>query len=68
MTIILSDIWGTGPRSKMCRSYVFEYIQMIQEIVEEGIKKGLKDAEINNYADDCGMKVATDFIKDIFSI
>lgn len=40
MTIILSDIWGTGPRSKMCRSYVFEYIQMIQEIVEEGIKKG----------------------------
>jgi len=40
MTIILSDIWGTGPRSKMCRNYVFEYIQMIEEIVEEGIRKG----------------------------
>ena len=40
MTIILSEIWGTGQRSKMCRDYVFEYIQMIQEIVEEGIKKG----------------------------
>ncbi len=39
MTIILSQIWGTGPRSKMCRDYVFEYIQMIQEIVEEGMKK-----------------------------
>ncbi len=39
MTIILSEIWGTGTRSKMCRDYVFEYIQMIQEIVEEGIKK-----------------------------
>ncbi len=39
MTIILSEIWGTGTRSKMCRNYVFEYIQMIQEIVEEGIKK-----------------------------
>lgn len=40
MTIILSEIWGTGSRSKMCRDYVFEYIQMIQEIVEEGMKKG----------------------------
>ena len=40
MTIILSEIWGTGQRSKMCRDYVFQYIQMIQEIVEEGMKKG----------------------------
>ena len=40
MTIILSEIWGTGTRSKMCRDYVFDYIQMIQEIVEEGMKKG----------------------------
>lgn len=39
MTIILSEIWGTGARSKMCRKYVFDYIQMIQEIVEEGIEK-----------------------------
>ena len=39
MRIILSEIWGTSPRSKMCREYLFEYIQMIQEIVEEGIKK-----------------------------
>lgn len=48
MTIILSDIWGTGPRSKMCRNYVFEYIQMIEEIVEEGIRKGeIIDADAN---------------------
>lgn len=40
MTIILSEIWGTGSRSKMCRDYVFKYIQLIQEIVEEGMKKG----------------------------
>ena len=40
MTIILSEIWGTGSRSKMCRDYVFKYIQLIQEIVEEGIQKG----------------------------
>ena len=40
MTIILSEIWGNSPRAKMCREYLFEYIQIIQEIVEEGIKKG----------------------------
>lgn len=40
ITIILSEIWGNSSRSKMCQNYVFEYIQMIQEIVEDGIKKG----------------------------
>ena len=40
MTIILSQIWGNDARSKMCRGYVFEYIQMIEEIVKEGIQKG----------------------------
>jgi AcrR family transcriptional regulator len=40
MTIILSEIWGNGQRSQMCRHYVFDYIQMIHEIVEEGIKNG----------------------------
>ena len=40
MTIILSQIWGTDTRSQMCKNYVFEYIQMIEEIVKEGIKKG----------------------------
>ena len=40
ITIILSQIWGNDDRSKMCRNYVFEYIQMIEEIVKEGIDKG----------------------------
>ncbi len=40
MTIILSEIWGTSKKSQICRKYVFEYIQMIQEIVEDGIKRG----------------------------
>ena len=40
MRIILSEIWGTSPRSNMCREYLFEYIQMIEEIVEEGMQKG----------------------------
>ena len=40
ITIILSQLWGNDDRSKMCRNYVFEYIQMIEEIVKEGIDKG----------------------------
>ena len=40
MTIILSQIWGSDPRSQMCRSYVFEYIHIIEEIIKEGIQKG----------------------------
>ena len=39
MTIILSQIWGNDERSKLCKKYVFEYIQMIEEIIKEGIKK-----------------------------
>ena len=49
MTIILSQIWGNDDRSKLCKKYVFEYIQMIEEIVKEGIKKGeivKKDADV----------------------
>lgn len=40
ITIILSEIWGTSERSKMCRNIVFEYIEVIEEIVKEGINKG----------------------------
>lgn len=40
MTIVLSEIWGTGKRSKICKKYIFEYIQMIEEIAKEGITKG----------------------------
>jgi len=39
MTIILSEIWGTSERSKVCKKYIFEYIQMIEEIVKEGMEK-----------------------------
>lgn len=39
MTIILSKIWGNDERSKLCKKYVFEYIQMIEDIVKDGIEK-----------------------------
>lgn len=48
MTIILSQIWGTDPRSRLCKGYVFDYIQMIEEIVQEGINKGeIVDGDTN---------------------
>ena len=54
MRIILSEIWGTSPRSNMCREYLFEYIQMIEEIVEEGMKKGeILQADANVIASRC---------------
>ena len=44
MTIVLSEIWGNGPRSILCKKYVFEYIQM----VENGInKKEIIDGDKN---------------------
>ena len=39
ITIILSQIWGNDERSNLCKKYVFEYIQMIEEIVKVGIKR-----------------------------
>lgn len=40
MSIVLSQIWGTGARSQICKKYIFEYISMIEDIVKEGIEKG----------------------------
>ena len=45
MTIVLSEIWGNGPRSILCKKYVFEYIQMIEKIVENGINKPVETKE-----------------------
>lgn len=39
ITIVLSDLWGTSNRSKFCRKYFFEYMEIIDKIVKEGIEK-----------------------------
>ena len=39
ISILLSQIWGQEQKNKVCREYVFEYINMIEEIVKQGIKK-----------------------------
>ena len=40
ITIILSQMWGKEERNKRSRQYVFEYLSIVEKIVEEGIKKG----------------------------
>ena len=40
ISILLSQIWGQEQKNKVCREYVFEYINMIEDIIKEGIKKG----------------------------
>lgn len=38
--IILSQMWGNGPRNLECKKSVQQYVKIIEEIVEEGIQKG----------------------------
>lgn len=39
ISMLLSQIWGQEPRNIKCRGYVFEYINVIENIVKEGIEK-----------------------------
>lgn len=38
ITIVISQMWGNEPRNKRCREYVDQHINVIRNIVEEGIK------------------------------
>ena len=40
ISILLSQIWGQEQKNKVCREYVFEYINMIEDIIKEGMQKG----------------------------
>ena len=40
ITIYLSQVWGSDQRNKKCQKYINDYISKINEIVEDGIKKG----------------------------
>ena len=45
MTIVLSEIWGNGPRSILCKKYVFEYIQMIEKLLKWNKQKEIIDGD-----------------------
>lgn len=40
INVILSQFWGSGTRNNKCKSAVFEYINMIADIIREGIDNG----------------------------
>jgi AcrR family transcriptional regulator len=40
ISIVLSQIWGNEPRNIQCKKYVIQYLQLIENIVKTGIKKG----------------------------
>lgn len=63
ITILLSQIWGTNSRHQQFREYIYEYIDEIKTIIDEGIeKKVLKECDSNLMASSifgaiCAIKV-----------
>lgn len=40
LNVVLSQIWGEEEKNKKCKKAVFEYIKVIEKIVQEGIDNG----------------------------
>lgn len=40
INVVLSHIWGEDEKSKKCKHAVFEYIKLIEPIIQEGIDSG----------------------------
>lgn len=40
LNVVLSQIWGSEGKNKKCKHAVFEYIKVLEEIVQEGIDNG----------------------------
>jgi AcrR family transcriptional regulator len=40
LNVILSEIWGEGEKNRKCRKAIFEYIKIIEDIIQEGIDNG----------------------------
>ena len=40
ITILLSQFYGKEARNQMCQKHVYEYIDKIEKIVDEGMKAG----------------------------
>lgn len=40
LSVIFSEMWGEESRSKKCKKAVFDYIGVLEKIIEDGIKNG----------------------------
>ena len=41
ITILLSQIWGNEPRHQQFRTYIYDYIDIIERFIKEGIEDGV---------------------------
>ena len=63
ITILLSQFYGTEARNQMCQKLVFEYINKIEKIVEEGMKKGeIKEGNSNAIASEIYALIASTLV------
>ena len=40
LSIVFSQMWGTGARHQFCQEKIEEYIKVVEDVIKDGIKKG----------------------------
>jgi AcrR family transcriptional regulator len=40
ITILFTEVWGSSDRALACQKYVNEYLEIVEKIIDEGIKRG----------------------------
>ena len=40
LSIVFSQMWGTGKRHQFCKDKIIEYIKVVEDVIKEGIENG----------------------------
>ena len=60
MSIVLSEIWGNSSRSKTCQNSLNDYLEIIKDVLSQGIeKKEIKKVDVEIVADELFGMVCT---------
>ncbi len=63
ITILLSQFYGKEARNQMCQKYVYEYINKIEKIVEDGMKAGqIKNGNVKVIASEIYALIASTLV------
>lgn len=63
ITILLSQFYGKEARNQMCQKHIYEYIDKIEKIVEEGMKAGqIKKGDVKAIASEIYALIASTLI------
>ena len=63
ITILLSQFYGKEARNQMCQKFVYEYIQKIEKIVEDGMKVGqIKEGNVKAIASEIYALIASTLV------